>query len=149
MLPAQRAGCSRMDVSETLLLDNEPFEVSRAAAWLDTLLIDTGISPRVIASLQVALEEVLSNILSHAYTDTGSHKIEVRVAVDSAAVTLEFFDDGIPFDPTQHEAAPRDGNVSTRPGGMGLLFVRRLMDDVAFERAANRNHLTLRKFVSL
>jgi anti-sigma regulatory factor (Ser/Thr protein kinase) len=138
-----------MDISETLLLDNEPFEVSRAATWLDTLLTDAGLSPRAIASLQVALEEVLSNILGHGYTEAGSHKIEVRVAVDSTAVTLEFFDDGIPFDPTQHEVSSADSNVGTRPGGLGLLFVRRLMDDLAFERVDDRNHLTLRKFVSL
>jgi serine/threonine-protein kinase RsbW len=137
-----------MDISETLLLDNEPFEVGRAATWLDTLLADAGLAPRVIASLQVALEEVLSNILGHGYADTGSHKIEVCVTADASAVTLEFFDDGIPFDPTQHEAPSADGNVGTSPGGLGLLFVRRLMDNLAFERVDNRNHLTIRKFVS-
>ncbi len=93
-------GCP-MDVADTILLDNEPFEVSRAAAWLDGLLETAGLAPRVIAALQVVLDEVLNNIMLHGYADLESHKIEVRLAVDAAAATLEFFDDGIPFDPTQ------------------------------------------------
>jgi serine/threonine-protein kinase RsbW len=138
-----------MDVADTLLLDNEPFEVSRAAAWLDGLLEGLGLSPRMIAALHVALEEVLNNILCHGYADLESHKIEVRVTADASVATLEFFDDGIPFDPTQYEIASPGDNVGTRPGGLGLRFVQRLMDDVAFERVDDRNHLTLRKFALL
>jgi serine/threonine-protein kinase RsbW len=138
-----------MDVADTVILDNEPFEVSRAAAWLDSLLEGAGYSPRVTAALQVALEEVLSNILCHGYADIEMHKIEVRLTADASAATLEFFDDGIPFDPTQEELSAAGANVATRPGGLGLLFIRRLMDDVAFERVGDRNHLTLRKFVAL
>lgn len=137
-----------MDVADTLLLDNEPFEVSRAAAWLDGLLEGASLSPRVIATLQVALDEVLNNILIHGYADLETHKIEVRVTADASAATLEFIDDGIPFDPTQHEAVPAGDSDGPRPGGLGLVFVRRLMDDLAYERVAERNHLTLRKFVS-
>jgi serine/threonine-protein kinase RsbW len=139
-----------MDVAETLLLDNEPFEVSRAAAWLDDLLGNAGLSPRVIATLHVVLDEVLNNILNHAYADLESHQIEIRLTSGNAAVTLEFLDDGVPFDPTQHESAPpprQDADV--RAGGLGLLFVRRLMDEVTFQRVDDRNHLTLRKFASL
>lgn len=139
-----------MDVADTLIVDNEPLEVSRAAAWLDNLLDGAGLSPRVIATLQVALDEVLNNILVHGYADLEAHKIEVRSTANNATVTLEFFDDGIPFDPTQHQALPASGdNASAAPGGLGLLFVRRLMDDVAYERQGDRNHLTLRKFASL
>jgi len=138
-----------MDVAETVLLDNEPLELSRAAAWLDSLLESAGVAPRVIAALQVALDEVLNNIMVHGYADLESHQIEVRLTVDTAAATLEFVDDGIPFDPTQHETSSSGDVASTQTGGLGLLFVRRLMDDVAFERVDDRNHLTLRKFVSL
>lgn len=137
-----------MDITDTLLLDNEPFEVGRAAAWLDNVLENGGMSPRLIAALQVALDEVLNNILIHDYADLESHKIEVRLNADAAAATLEFVDDGIPFDPTQYEIAPRGDAEIARPGGLGLVFIRRLRDDVAYERVDDDNHLELRKFVS-
>ena len=65
-----------MDVAETLLLDNEPFEVSRAATWLDDILAGADLPPRLIAELQVVLEEVLNNIMLHGYADLESHRIE-------------------------------------------------------------------------
>jgi anti-sigma regulatory factor (Ser/Thr protein kinase) len=137
-----------MDVADMLLLDNEPSEVSRAAAWLDDLFEGVGLSPRAIAALQVALDELLNNILIHGYADLEAHKIELRATADASTATLEFIDDGIPFDPTQHEAAPAGDGDTVRPGGLGLAFVRRLMDDMAYERVDDRNHLTLRKFAS-
>ncbi|HEY5230714.1 MAG TPA: ATP-binding protein [Galbitalea sp.] len=136
-----------MNIAETLILDNEPFEVSRAATWLDDLLGGAGLPPRVIAALQVALEEVLNNILCYGYADIEPHKIELRVAADPSVAALEFFDDGIPFDPTHQEPLPPGPTVSTRPGGLGLLFIRRVIDDITYERVDDRNHLTLRKLV--
>jgi serine/threonine-protein kinase RsbW len=138
-----------MDVVDALILDNEPFELGRAADWLDGLLGDAGAPPRVVAALQVALEEVLNNILCFGYADLETHKIEVRFAVDATAATLEISDDGIEFDPTRHTPASASETTDPTTGGLGLLFVRRLMDEVTFERVGDRNHLTLRKFMSL
>ena len=138
-----------MDVVESLTLVNEPLELGRAAAWLDGLLGEAGASPRAVAALQVALEEVLNNILCHGYADLDEHMIEVRFTADASAASLEFFDDGIAFDPTQHKPAPSDDTADPDSGRLGLLFVRRLMDEVTYERDADRNHLTLRKYTSL
>ncbi len=137
-----------MDVAESLILDNEPFEVSRAATWLDDLLGNADLPPRLIAELQVVLGEVLNNILLHAYADLESHKIELRATTDHVAVTLEFVDDGIPFDPTQHTPVPRQDDADIRPGGLGLVFVRRLVDEMEYQRVDDHNHLTVRKFGS-
>jgi serine/threonine-protein kinase RsbW len=137
-----------MDVVEALILDNEPFELGRAADWLDRLLGDAGAPPRVVAALQVALEEVLNNILCYGYADLETHKIEVRFTADPTAAALEIWDDGIEFDPTQHGPASSTDTTDPATGGLGLLFVRRLMDEVTFERVGDRNHLTLRKFMS-
>jgi serine/threonine-protein kinase RsbW len=137
-----------MNVAETLLLDNEPFEVSRAATWLDDLLESADLPPRLIAELQVVLAEVLNNILVHGYADLEAHKIELRMTTDHVAVTLEFFDDGISFDPTQYTPTPLQDDEDIRPGGLGLVFIRRLADEMLYERLDDRNHLTLRKFGS-
>jgi serine/threonine-protein kinase RsbW len=138
----------RMDIRETLLIDNEPLEVSRAAEWLDGLISTAGYPSRLLAVLQVALDEVLTNIMIHGYADLETHKIEIRVAAGPASATLEFIDDGIPFDPTQHELPVVDESEKTWPGGLGILFVRRTMDEVEYERGEDRNHLILRKFIS-
>ena len=70
----------------------------------------------------------------------------MRITGDRVAVTLEFYDDGIAFDPTQHTPVPMQDDTDIRPGGLGLVFVRRLVDEMTYERVDDRNHLTLRKF---
>jgi anti-sigma regulatory factor (Ser/Thr protein kinase) len=140
---------SRLDLRETLIIDNEPLEVGRAASWLDGLIGEAACPPRMLASLHVALEETLTNIMLHAYRDLETHQIEIRLTANPLSATLELLDDGIPFDPTQHEPPPAGAVVSDRPGGLGLLFIRRLMDDVTYRRVADRNHLTLHKSVSV
>ena len=137
-----------MQVADTLTPDNEPLELGRAAEWLDGLLVSAAAPPRVIAALQVALEEVLNNILCYGYVDHDPHKIEVRFSADASGATLEVLDDGIEFDPTQYQPAPPDNSADPESGGLGLVFVRRLMDEVGFERIDQRNHLTLRKYMA-
>jgi anti-sigma regulatory factor (Ser/Thr protein kinase) len=106
------------------------------------------LSPCLGAVLQIALDEVLSNILRHAYTDTARHTIELRMAVGPAQVVLEVIDDGAPFDPTAiPPSRPRTIGAQPQVGGLGLVFIKRLMDEVAFVRRDGRNHLTLRKRV--
>jgi anti-sigma regulatory factor (Ser/Thr protein kinase) len=138
---------SRLDIRETLVVENEPLEVGRAANWLDSLIGEAVCPPRMLAALQVALEEALTNIMLYAYRDLETHKIEIRFSADASAATLELFDDGFPFDPTQHEPPPAAASVEDRPGGLGLVFMRRLMDDITYQRMDDRNHLTLRKSV--
>jgi serine/threonine-protein kinase RsbW len=137
-----------MAVSGTLTIDNEPFEVSRAAEWLDGLVAAAGYGPRVLAVLQVAMEELLSNILIHGYADLEAHKIEISVTAEPSAATLEIVDDGVPFDPTQHERRATDDTEELKPGGLGLRLVDQTMDEMVYERIAGRNHVTLRKFIT-
>ncbi len=137
-----------MDIQGTLLIDNEPYEVGRAAEWLDATIGEADYPPRLLAVMQVALEEVLTNIMLHGYADIDDHKIELTLEADTEAVTLRFVDDGIPFDPTERPLPEPMETDNDEAGGLGILFVRRLMDEVAHERAGGQNHLTLRKFVA-
>ena len=136
-----------MGIQETLVIDNEPLELGRAANWLDSLVGEAPWSPRMLATLHVALEEALTNIMLHAYRDLETHKIEIRFSADGSGATLELLDDGCPFDPTHHEPPPANASVQDRPGGLGLAFIRRLMDEITYQRMDGRNHLTLRKSV--
>ena len=55
-------------------------------------------------------------------------------------------DDGAPFDPLQAPEPDTSRPVEERPvGGLGILIVRRLMDEITYHRAGGRNRLTMRK----
>ena len=125
---------------------NQGSELARVAGFLDRLGAERHLAPEVVADMQVALDEVLTNIAKYAYTDNAEHKIHIcfRVLEDVLEAVIE--DDGVPFNPLAIPAP----DVSTplrerRVGGVGIHFVRSLMDGVAYDRAGERNRLVLTK----
>ena len=130
---------------EVLTIENEPLEVARAADWLDVQLNAIDCPSKARASLHVALEEALTNILLYAYRDLETHRIEVRFTHDGDGYVIETLDDGIDFDPTQVAPPAHDDTAGLQAGGLGLTFMRRMMDDVTFARHDGRNHLIMRK----
>src|SRR5262245_64400569 len=57
------------------------------------------LSARVVHDLNLALEEILVNVISYAYADNGAHEIWVRLRARPGEITAEVEDDGRTFDP--------------------------------------------------
>jgi serine/threonine-protein kinase RsbW len=132
----------------TLTVVNARPEIERASVWLGKVCRSAGLSNDLTGRFQVALDEVLSNVMAHALAGAPEGKREiglcVRIRVDR--IELEVTDDGPAFDPTGITPEPQATRIAgRREGGVGLLFVRSLMDDVRFSRPAGRNCLTLCK----
>ena len=97
-----------------------------------------------LADLQVAIDEVLSNAIRHAFPDGGAHPIDVRFRLSASAVEVTIEYAGVAFDPAG--AAPPDLRSplsERREGGLGIHFVRQLMDETRYSRIGDRNQLTL------
>lgn len=100
----------------------------------------------VVFDIHVVLDEVLSNILKYAYGDKAQHKIRVKLTARDAEVEIGIEDDGQPFDPLTQPTPDLTLPLAQRPeGGLGVHFVRSLMDDVRYKREHNRNYLILNK----
>jgi serine/threonine-protein kinase RsbW len=99
-----------------------------------------------VNELNIALDEALNNIISYGYPDSGNGQIMVRLSYQPGEISAEVHDDGKPFDPLQAGAPDLSGTVQTRKmGGVGIHFMRQLMDDVAYARVGNENRLLLKK----
>jgi serine/threonine-protein kinase RsbW len=123
--------------------------VARVQALLDELAGAHRLPPDVVTDMQVALDEVLSNILRNGFADGGPHQIEVTLSVDPQALTAEVVDDCAPFDPLT-VALPELGASlkERRVGGLGVHFVRNLMSEVSYARVGARNRLVLKKLLA-
>ena len=125
-------------------LDNPPAALETARLALLDHLAGRALSARTVYRLELVLEEILMNLLSHAHPAGGVHVIEFTAQVQPAAVVLTFSDDGIPFDPLQQPLAERPRSLDTAvPGGLGLLLTRKAVSDARYERVDGRNWLTL------
>jgi anti-sigma regulatory factor (Ser/Thr protein kinase) len=125
---------------------NQGGQLARVAGLLDRLGAEHHLAPEVLADMQVALDEVLRNIMNYAYTDKAEHEIHIRLQVLDNVLDAVIEDDGAPFDPLAIPAPDISKPLrERRVGGVGIHFVRKLMDEVAYNRAGERNRLVLRK----
>jgi serine/threonine-protein kinase RsbW len=125
--------------------------VRRALDAVAALWSEHGLSRAVTWPVDVSLDEVLANVVHHGLTGRGEEAfLELVLSLDTAVVPpsceLVVSDDGPEFDPLAADRPDTTLAVDDRPiGGLGISLVRRLMDDVSYERRDGRNHLRLRR----
>jgi serine/threonine-protein kinase RsbW len=95
---------------------------------------DAGLDDQALYAVQMAVDEACANIIEHAYASEGRGPIECTCRVTDQGLTVVLHDHGQPFDPTR--VVKPDLNASLRErssGGLGVYFIRQLMDDVRYE----------------
>jgi anti-sigma regulatory factor (Ser/Thr protein kinase) len=121
-------------------------EIPRVSRLVDAFGEAHGVPPDICVCLNLALDEVLTNIVSYAYGDAGEHEILVRLRVEDADVVVEVEDDGRAFDPLARPRVDFDARAGNGTvGGLGIELVRRVMDDVTYRREDGRNVVVMRK----
>lgn len=97
--------------------------------------------------IELATEEIFTNIASYAYTpDKGRAKVRVEVSDDPLEVILTFIDKGKPYDPLAKEDPDVTLTAEDREvGGLGIFLTKQTMDDVSYEYKDGQNILRLKK----
>jgi anti-sigma regulatory factor (Ser/Thr protein kinase) len=114
---------------------------------LEAALRSGRLSDEAVLDLRLVAEEILTNVAKYGHSDEAEHWVRVRLALVAGEVTLEFTDDGRPFDPLA--ASPPDvAPGGERPiGGLGLELVRSLVDAAEYARVGSENVLTVKRHV--
>jgi serine/threonine-protein kinase RsbW len=97
-------------------------------------------------AVQVALDEVLSNIVRSGFGADRIGRIDVRFEMVDGVLDILVVDDGVAFDPLARADPDTHASLEARPvGGLGIYLVRHLMDSAEYERRDEENRLRLRK----
>jgi sigma-B regulation protein RsbU (phosphoserine phosphatase) len=127
-------------------LTNKVSELDRFNQTLAEFGRRHGLAPRVVHDLNLALEEILTNIISYGYTDNREHEIRVSLSAQPGEVKAEVEDDGQPFNPLEVPEPDTTKPLEERAiGGLGIHIVRKLMDGLEYKRQGERNFLTIKK----
>lgn len=124
----------------------DPDGVGKATAAFARFAETHGLKDDVRRSVTVALDELLANELSHAMAEREAGILILDVEIDEERLTVTLLDDGPPFDPFGKAEPDTTLSVEARPiGGLGLHLVKKLMDEVSYERRDLQNVVVLVK----
>lgn len=107
---------------------------------------EQGVPRAIIGKIELALEEILTNIVSYAYTqadEDGSIELDCCPG-PGGEFRLCIADWGAPFDPLAQKAPDLTTDLAERQlGGLGIHLVRQMADGITYNRENGRNLLQL------
>ena len=134
-----------MGKGQTLTVPGRYDQIQVICKFVSAGARDAGLAADAVFHLELCCDEASTNIIEHAYEaeDVGQITVTYEVTGQEFRVTLR--DDGRPFDPdTVPEPKLRRENVdsndvalgdimnSLQVGGLGIHFMRKLMDEVHY-----------------
>ena len=132
---------------DSLMLDSQLSEISRAQAWAEALAARLGLSGQVRYAVLLCLEEALANVVLHGYRNEPGHPISVRARVSEDSLLFEVQDNAPPFAPEDAPQSTRKGEPalleSLIPGGYGLGLLRHFSESLVHEKLADGNRLAM------
>lgn len=139
-------------MEKEITIDNQLDEVSRIAQFIEELGMSLHLLPSITMSINLAIEEAISNIIHHGYPDKRRSEITLITSVSPGLLTARIIDDGISFDPTYGNNETSDNPLSLEQRliqGLGLFLIRRTMDEVKYHSTDNHNELILTKKIDM
>lgn len=135
----------KMSEQVEIQLKNQLSELKLLNQILTQFSRQHGLPDNLMHDLNLALEEILANIISHGYNDNREHEIRVRLSLSPGEVRAEVEDDGQPFNPLDAQAPDTAKLLEERVvGGLGIHIVRKLTDGLEYKRQGERNFLTIK-----
>ena len=127
-------------------LHGELTEIRGLAARVEEFGARHQMAEALIGHINLALDELLTNTISYGFDDGRPHRIRVTLNLQDGDLAIEIADDGKPFDPFATADPDLTLPVESRPiGGLGIFFVRKLMDQVDYRRVNGENRILLIK----
>ncbi|MCD9025845.1 ATP-binding protein [Cohnella silvisoli] len=138
-------GNERIEVAE-IQLANRLSELDRLHAFFDGIGHRSNWTDRLRWDLTLSCEELLTNTITYGYPQGGDHLITLAVNAEPGRIEVKLEDDAIPFNPLEQDEPDITLSVEDRAiGGLGIFFVKRMMNEIIYERTLTGNRLTLRK----
>jgi len=149
------SGITQLEQRQVMARQKYEFELKNDLSELKSLnrhLTDWGsafgLQSDSILRINICLDELFTNIVSYGFKDDLAHLIKFTINADDNLLLINIEDDGIPFNPLKKIDPDFPANVeSAKIGGLGILIIRKLIDNISYERRHGKNRLTMKKSI--
>ena len=121
--------------------------LAAVASFVEGELQQHNCSGKIITKINIAVDEIASNIIKYAYVDlSGDIMVAVDVNEDEKIIRLTFTDGGVKFNPLELKEPDVTLSAEERKiGGLGFFIVKKYMDEITYSYEDGKNILTLIK----
>lgn len=127
-------------------LKNELSELGQLCQTCEKVGRDINLSDKTIFEMNLALDELFTNIISYGFSDQQEHTIKINITIEGDQLQMRIEDDGVPFNPLASKTPDfQCGIEECKIGGLGIHLIKKLMDDVHYQRVSDKNVLVLRR----
>ncbi|BDS09787.1 ATP-binding protein [Aureispira anguillae] len=127
--------------SKKIIIKNTIEEVQKAIAAFESFAMIHSVSKPIMIKVNIVLDELLSNIVKYSFPDGEEHDIDIMLELfTTGKLTIQLTDAGVPFNP--FDAPEPDLSIPLEDrdiGGLGILLVKKLMDEYSYKRQVNLN----------
>ena len=106
---------------------------------------DAGFKEDENYAVQLAVSEACENIILHGYGQENEAPIHVEIQVDPGEIQITLWDQAPPFNPATDPEQPQWSPDDPPIGGLGLIIIHRVMDEIQYSRKGDRNQLIMLK----
>ncbi len=132
---------------EELVVESDNKQLPRVMEFIDDHFKAAGCPVKAIMQIDIAVEEIFSNIANYAYKP-GVGEVSVHVDIPSGAKEgrITFTDTGAAYDPLAREDPDVTLSAEQREiGGLGIYMAKKSMDEMTYEYKDGKNILTMKK----
>ncbi len=128
-------------------IHNDLAELERLAGVVAGFVAQQKLPESLAFTLNLCLDELITNIISYGYADRDRHEIHVALRIENRVLITEIQDDARAYDPFTEAPEPDLGaEITDRSvGGLGVFLVKEYMDQTYYRRHNAHNLVTLVK----
>jgi anti-sigma regulatory factor (Ser/Thr protein kinase) len=108
---------------------SDPANVAGIRLAIEKMCADGGFDAKALEEVGLCVNEALANVIRHAYHEAFDKPIEIDARMESGAIHIAIRDWGNGAVPNVAEAKKLD---PLKPGGLGLICLKKMMDQVVF-----------------
>lgn len=114
-------------------------DIRQPAEHLRSLLSSQHVPEDTINVCEMALQELLTNLVDHAYANDGSRLINVRLSWQNDQIIIETRDQGAPIGTEALNSVSMPDPSELAEGGYGMAIIQAVMDKVEYRRENDEN----------
>ena len=119
-------------------------ELTRLSQWIGDVTNTLNLSDRDTHRLELAVTEIVTNILDHGTVEVDEHRIHISLHVSQHHLAATVVDGCAPFNPLDVESPSSPTTLAEADiGGLGIHLVRNSCDHCQYGRIAEKNVFTM------